>query len=131
VSRNDKMLSSVSRAIGHTPLAELNRVTKDLEGKQPHSKKRTCESSAILLRQPVVPCWRDNLYATPVLGFKAPGIPLPELTFLRLEYIDGYNAVTDDDVIAMARRLAKEERIFAGFYSGANVAAAAHLLQGP
>ncbi len=54
----------------------------------------------------------------------------PELTFLRFESIDGYIAVTHDDANAMARRLAKEEGMFAGFSSGANVAAA-HLHQGP
>ena len=36
--------------------------------------------------------------------------------------------VTEQQAIAMARRLAKEEGIFAGFSSGANVAAAMELL---
>lgn len=43
---------------------------------------------------------------------------------------DGYLQVTSADAMKMTRRLAKEEGIFAGFSSGANVAAAMHLLQG-
>jgi cysteine synthase A len=37
--------------------------------------------------------------------------------------------VTDEQAMDMARRLAREEGIFAGFSSGANVAAALHLLE--
>jgi len=59
------------------------------------------------------------------------GYSMTDLPFLRPEHIDGYLSVSDDDAVAMARRLAKEEGIFAGFSSGANVAAAAQLLQGP
>ena len=43
--------------------------------------------------------------------------------------MDGYLQVTDDDAMRVARRLAKEEGIFAGFSSGANVAAALQLLE--
>ena len=46
-------------------------------------------------------------------------------------HIDGYLTVSDEDVIAMARRLAREEGIFAGFSAGANAAAAIQLLKGP
>ena len=59
------------------------------------------------------------------------GYSMRELAFLRREYIDGYIAIRDDEAIAAARRLAAEEGIFAGFSSGANLAAAIHLLQGP
>ena len=44
--------------------------------------------------------------------------------------VDGYLAVTDDEAIDVARRLAREEGIFAGFSSGAVVAAALALLDG-
>ena len=37
--------------------------------------------------------------------------------------------MTDEAALDMARRLAKEEGVFAGFSSGANVAAAMQLLQ--
>ena len=44
---------------------------------------------------------------------------------------DGYLAVSDEDAITCTRALAKTEGIFAGFSSGANVAAALELLSGP
>lgn len=44
--------------------------------------------------------------------------------------IDGYIQVTDEEAVTTARRLAREEGIFAGFSSGANVAAALKLLPG-
>jgi cysteine synthase A len=52
-----------------------------------------------------------------------------ELPLLKSEHVDGYLQVTDDEAIMTARRLAREEGIFAGFSSGANVAAALRLLQ--
>lgn len=44
---------------------------------------------------------------------------------------DGYLAVSSADAIDWSRRLAREEGIFAGYSSGANVAAAMQLLSGP
>jgi cysteine synthase A len=79
-------------------------------------------SCAVLAGQPV----RDSNHV-----IQGGGYSMPELPLLRPEYIDGYRAVTDDEATVMARRLAKEEGIFAGFSSGANLAAAAQLLQGP
>jgi cysteine synthase A len=46
-------------------------------------------------------------------------------------HIDGFLQVSDNEAIAAARRLAREEGIFAGFSSGANLAAALQLLRGP
>lgn len=43
--------------------------------------------------------------------------------------VDGYLQVSDEEAIEIARRLAREEGIFAGFSSGANVAAALQLLK--
>jgi cysteine synthase A len=57
------------------------------------------------------------------------GYSMPDLVFLKPEYIDGYIQISDQTAIEMARRLAQEEGIFAGFSSGANVAAALELLQ--
>ncbi len=57
------------------------------------------------------------------------GYAMADLPLLRREHIDGYLKVTDTEAIHVARRLAREEGIFAGFSSGANVAAALHLLQ--
>ena len=58
------------------------------------------------------------------------GYAMSELLLLSGIAVDGFLAVTDDEAIAGARRLAREEGIFAGFSSGANLAAAEKLLQG-
>ena len=59
------------------------------------------------------------------------GYALPDLPLLRREYVDGYLKVRDEEAILAARQLARAEGIFAGFSSGANVAAALGLLAGP
>lgn len=56
------------------------------------------------------------------------GYSMSDLSLINKNHIDGYLQVTDEDAMVMARRLAKEEGIFAGFSSGANVAAAIRLL---
>jgi cysteine synthase len=53
------------------------------------------------------------------------------LELLRDVPVDGYLEIRDEEAIAVARRLAREEGIFAGFSSGAVVAAALDLLRGP
>jgi cysteine synthase len=55
---------------------------------------------------------------------------MPDLPLIRREHVDGYMRVGDDEAIAVARRLAREEAIFAGFSSGANIAAALRLVPG-
>jgi cysteine synthase A len=57
------------------------------------------------------------------------GYSMSELTLLDQDAIDGFLTVADEQAVNIARRLAKEEGIFAGFSSGANVAAALQLLQ--
>ncbi len=57
------------------------------------------------------------------------GYAMRELPLFDPAHVDGYIQVTDHQAIDMARRLAREEGMFAGFSSGANVAAALHLLQ--
>ena len=54
------------------------------------------------------------------------GYAMVDLPQLRREQIDGFLQVTDKEAIHIARRLAREEGVFAGFSSGANVAAAIH-----
>jgi cysteine synthase A len=56
------------------------------------------------------------------------GYAMADLPLLRREHVDGYLGVSDEEAVATARRLARTEGIFAGFSSGANVAAAARLL---
>ena len=58
------------------------------------------------------------------------GYALRDLPLLRPEHVDSCLAVTDEEAVQMARKLAREEGIFAGFSSGANVAAAVQLLGG-
>lgn len=59
------------------------------------------------------------------------GYSMPQLDHLRHEQIDGYLQVPDSEAMSMTRRLAREEGIFGGFSSGANLAAARQLLAGP
>jgi cysteine synthase A len=59
------------------------------------------------------------------------GYSMPSLPLLDEALVDGFLQVTDDDAIDAARRLAREEGIFAGFSSGAVVSAAEGLLAGP
>jgi len=59
------------------------------------------------------------------------GYAMAELAMLDGVKIDGYVQVTDEEAIGFTRRLAREEGLFAGFSSGANLAAAAKLLEGP
>lgn len=54
-----------------------------------------------------------------------------ELPLVKREHIDGFISVTDEEVVEVTRRLAREEGIFAGYSAGANVAAALQLLRGP
>lgn len=56
------------------------------------------------------------------------GYAMADLSMVRQEHIDGYLQISDDEAIEVTRRLAREEGIFAGFSSGANVAAALRLL---
>jgi cysteine synthase A len=58
------------------------------------------------------------------------GYAMPELALLDRRTIDGFLTVTDEEAVTLTRRLAREEGLFAGFSSGANVAAALRLLQG-
>ena len=58
------------------------------------------------------------------------GYAMASLALLDPAHLDGYLTVSDTDAIRWARRLAKEEGIFAGFSSGANLAAAVQLLRG-
>jgi cysteine synthase A len=53
-----------------------------------------------------------------------------ELPMLERARPDAVIQVTDEEAVACARRLAREEGIFAGFSSGANVAAALRLARG-
>jgi cysteine synthase A len=80
------------------------------------------EGAAVLAGQPIT---------NPGHRIQGGGYSMADLPLLSPEHVDGYIQVPDERAIACARRLAQEEGIFAGFSSGANVAAALELLQGP
>jgi cysteine synthase A len=58
------------------------------------------------------------------------GYAMAELPLVQREHVDGYLQVQDEEAMQTARALATKEGIFAGFSSGANVAAALELLRG-
>ena len=58
------------------------------------------------------------------------GYSMRELKFINPALVDGYIQVSGNEATQAARRLASAEGIFAGFSSGANLAAAAQLLAG-
>ncbi len=59
------------------------------------------------------------------------GYALTELALVDRALVDGCLQVSDAEARSMTRRLAEEEGLFAGYSSGANLAAAFQLLAGP
>lgn len=96
-------------------------------------------TAALKEHNPMIKCFIVEPEGAAILGgepvtypnhrIQGGGYAIADLLMLKAEQIDGYLKVTDEQAIQMARRLAKEEGIFAGFSSGANVAAAMQLLQ--
>jgi cysteine synthase A len=70
-----------------------------------------------------------KLVTNPNHRIQGGGYSMAELPFIHKDQIDGYLQVTDEEAMEAARRLARQEGIFAGFSSGANVAAAMQLLR--
>ena len=71
----------------------------------------------------------EQLVTSPNHRIQGGGYSMADLPLINKVLIDGYLQVTDQEALEMTRRLAKEEGIFAGFSSGANVAAAMQLLK--
>lgn len=91
-----------------------------------HDAKIKCfvvepEGAAVLSGEPLV---------YPQHRIQGGGYAMTDLKMVNADHIDGYIQVSDEQAIRIARRLAKEEGIFSGFSSGANVAAALKLLTG-
>lgn len=73
---------------------------------------------------------RGEDVVTPDHPIQGGGYSLSRLSQLDGISPDGYLTVTAADAVACARRLAREEGIFAGYSTGANLAAALDLLRG-
>ena len=58
------------------------------------------------------------------------GYSKANLRYLNPEHIDGFIEISDEEASETTRELARQEGIFAGFSSGANIAAAIQLLRG-
>ena len=69
--------------------------------------------------------------ANPDHPIQGGGYSMATLSQLEGVVSDGYLKVSSEAAIECSRRLAREEGIFAGFSSGANLAAALQLLEGP
>ena len=90
-------------------------------------------SAALKKRNPNVKCYAveplgaaflsRGKVTNPAHKIQGAGYAMP-LPLFRPEHCDGFLTVTDAEAIRTARRLATREGIFAGFSSGANVAAA-------
>lgn len=79
------------------------------------------ESSAILSGQEMT---------NPNHKIQGGGYSMPDLKYLQGVNVDGFLQVSNEDAIECTRRLGKEEALFAGFSSGANLAGAIQLLEG-
>jgi len=69
-----------------------------------------------------------QLLTNPNHPIQGGGYAMPNLPLINPAYIDGYVQVTGREAIESTRQLARVEGIFAGFSSGANLAAALKLL---
>ena len=78
------------------------------------------EEAAVLAGKPVT---------NPNHRIQGGGYSMEELSLIDKSHIDGFLQVRDEEAMEITRRLAKEEGIFAGFSSGANVFAAMQLLK--
>jgi cysteine synthase A len=97
-------------------------------------------SLALKARRPSVRCYIVEPASAAVLSgrpvsdpshrIQGGGYAMADLEMLRDVPVDGYLRVTDDEAVQTARRLAREEGIFAGFSAGAVAAAALQLLGG-
>ncbi|MFW9927674.1 MAG: PLP-dependent cysteine synthase family protein [Candidatus Thorarchaeota archaeon] len=58
------------------------------------------------------------------------GYSMPHLKYLQNIKVDGFIQVSNEEAMECARRLGKEESLFSGFSSGANLAGAIQLLEG-
>lgn len=97
-------------------------------------------AAALKEHDPAIQCYVVEPAGSSVVSGAAPlapnhkiqggGYSMPDLPLIDRKNIDGFLSVTDEEAIDAARTLARVEGIFAGFSSGANIAAALRLLKG-
>jgi cysteine synthase A len=97
-------------------------------------------SMALREQNPVVKCFIIEPESAAVLAgrkiinpdhkIQGGGYSMPDLKYLQGVKADGFIQVTNEEAIEYTRRLSKEEALFAGFSSGANLAGAIQLLKG-
>lgn len=91
-------------------------------------KKSNPEISCYLVEPASAPFYADEEITNASHKIQGGGY-LRELSLVDRDLIDDTILISDDEAIHFARELAQKEGIFAGFSSGANVAAAVKLLQ--
>jgi len=92
--------------------------------------KDYCADIRCFVVEPVgAAAFKGEVVTNPNHRIQGGGYSMTDLPLIDKKLIDGYLQVTDEEAMLTARRLAKEEGIFAGFSSGANVAAAVQLLK--
>lgn len=94
-------------------------------------KQRNADVKCFVVEPQGAAVLAGNAVSSPNHRIQGGGYSMPDLKFIDRDYIDGFLEVSDDEAIDCARRLAREEGIFGGFSSGANLAAALQLLDGP
>jgi cysteine synthase A len=75
-------------------------------------------------------CWPGKRADQPNHQIQGGGYNMASLHHIDPLYVDGYIQVTDEQAVQAARDLARLEGVFAGFSSGANLAAAVQMLKG-
>ena len=93
-------------------------------------KEFRAEIHCYLVEPATAPVLAGKPVTNPNHKIQGGGYSMTDLVFVNSEQVDGFLQVSDEDAINAARRLAHTEGIFAGFSSGANVAAAVQLLKG-
>jgi cysteine synthase A len=98
-------------------------------------------TAALKARRPSIRCYVVEPEGAAVLAgrdvvdpnhrLQGGGYAMGDLPLLRGVPVDGYLQMRDEEAVGVARRLAREEGIFAGFSAGAVVAAALRLLRDP
>ncbi|WP_313894629.1 pyridoxal-phosphate dependent enzyme [Psychrobacillus sp.] len=92
-------------------------------------KKHKSDIRCYLVEPDSAPFYSNKVPTYPSHKIQGGGYSM-ELPLLDKNLVTDYIHITDSEATLVARKLAKKEGIFAGFSSGANVAAALKLLKG-